>query len=339
LTPCLVAPLLKGFHGVTLAMPILVLTATSYHDGKWRKFILALCLLLLAKEVFTLTAISLGILALFQRRTLKWFLVPLILGLGYGLFLRGWFFPMMLKDSTYYYDSKFGGWKYALKRLLSQGSLSFLSTLLIWGGGWWVLRSPYSLLAISSAAPYMLLGGGFLYPNNHYILEPSFWIFCAGAFSLLEKRKDAVDWNTHQERRLFSFLACLALMNMTLYQDLPYYRHHRLEGSYLQALAKLPLEATVGLGVPMEDHLYKIRRYYWTVYGGYQPNQACTWAKVFTLQGEPGEYALLHKGMGNPDFLPEDKEHIRSCWDVLEKDPAYQIVWQDSVLILLKKNG
>jgi len=43
--------------------------------------------------------------------------------------------------------------------------------------------------------------------------------------------------------------------------------------------------------------------------------------------------------MGNPDFLPEDKEHIRSCWDVLEKDPAYQIVWQDSVLILLKKNG
>ncbi|HKP98396.1 MAG TPA: DUF2079 domain-containing protein [Fibrobacteria bacterium] len=337
LTPCLLAPLLKGFHGAALALPALVLTATAFHDRNWKRFLIGLCLLLLCKEVFTLSAMALGAFAWVRRREAKWIAVPFAMGLGYGLFLRGWFFPRMLQGSAaYYYDSLFGGWGEAWARIRSWPSALYLIRLVLWGGAYAALPGGYPLLALPTAGLNLVLGSGFADFRNHYILEPSFWMFFGGALGLSRSWDEGRDAAPDRERRLFSFLLCLFILGVTLCQDLPLYRHHRFESSYRRALQALPAEATVGLGVPLEDHLYKVRRYYWARFG-YRTGKPCTWAGEFSLEGGPGEYALLHKGMGVPGFLPREQERIRECWADLEKDPAYRTVWEDPVLILIRK--
>ncbi|MEO6096429.1 MAG: DUF2079 domain-containing protein [Fibrobacteria bacterium] len=340
LMPCLTAPLLKGFHGVTLATPVLVLTATAFYDRKWRRFVIALIFLLLAKEVFTLTAISFGALALMQRRQGKWILVPALLGLAYGLFLRGWFFPMMLKDSGYFYDAYFAGWKHSLHGLFSQSTFSYFIVLLLWAGSLTAFSNMYWLMALPPAGLYCFLGGGYSIPSNHYILEPSFWLYFSSVVAFLEyletqeirERSNAIF-----EKRLYAFLACLFLMNITLAQNLPFYLHHKLERSYQEALVRIPAEATVALGVGLDDRLYYVRRIYWTVYGGKHPDRTCTWREAFSLKGVPGEFALVHRGIGSPNFPAEDQENLRRCWGDLAKDPEYRTVWEDSVLILVQK--
>jgi uncharacterized membrane protein len=336
LMPCLAAPLLKGFHGVTLAMPALVIVATAYYDKRWNRFLIALCCLLLVKEIFTVTAITLGALSLIQRRSLRWILIPIALGMGYGLLLRYWFFPMMLKDSIYYYTFYLQGWKSSLINLVSPSNRSYLYFLLLWSGTSLVFRNLYTLLAIPCIGINMLLGESFNYPQNHYILEPSFWLFFSAITAITRKNVSDQVATTKNEKSHFSFLVCLFLMNMTLYQNLPFYRHHRLEKSYLKVLDVIPNTATVAVGVPIEDHMYKIHRFYWAVYGRNKPGQPCQWAETFGLHQGANEYALLHKGFGSPGFRPEDKENIRNCWSDLEKDTSYQTVWEDSILILIR---
>ena len=336
LAPCTVGILLKGFHGVALGLPFLVLSATAYYDGKWRKFLISLCFLLMAKEVFVVSAISLGTFAIVQRRSWKWVLVPIALGLGYGLFLRTWYFPMMLKDSTYYYDSFFGGWRAAVARLSSLEAIQYILRLLLWAGAVSVLRTPFAMLAIPSAGFYLILGN-FIDTRSHYFLEPSFWIFFAMAAGTLENLHQGSNFNPTKEKWLFSFIACMLIMNITLYQDLPFYRHHKFEKSYREAIVNLPTDASVGLGIELEDHLFKVHRYYWLRYGGISTKQPCTWAGEFNLQGGVNDYALLFKGFGSAGFLPEEKDRIRHCWAALEKDTTYKTIWEDSLIVLLKK--
>jgi hypothetical protein len=51
----------------------------------------------------------------------------------------------------------------------------------------------------------------------------------------------------------------------------------------------------------------------------------------------PGEFALVHKGIGSPNFLPEDQDSLRRCWGDLEKDTEYRTMWEDSALILVRR--
>ena len=333
LSPCLLTLLLKGFHGVAFAAPFLVLTAASFHDRNWRKFLISLILLLLVKEVFTITAISLGCLALLQRRPAKWIVAPIALGLCCGIFLRFAFFPMMLKDSVYYYSSFVDGWRPMLARILSVNSIKYGYLLLLWGGTYAVLRSPYLLLALPPIAINLALNGAFASPSFHYIMEPSFWIFFAGATSFLEREAREADEPVLRHRRLASFLACMLLMNFITRQGLPLYRHHEYEASFRKALEEIPEAATLSLGVSLEDHLWKVKSWYWIHYAGehwlpYDEDTGC----------RGGQYALLPRITGPIKHLGHvERERIRVCLESLEKDPAYVIAGSDKVLTLFRR--
>jgi hypothetical protein len=310
-------------------MPALVLTATAFHDGKYRKFILSLTLLLLTKEVFTLTAMSLGGLALIRKREAKWVWVPFAMGLGYGLLLRYWFFPMMLGNGHYFYDYMAPRFSEMLDHFFSRSSLRYAAKMALWGGGIWAFRSPYLLLALPPAVLNLILGQDFDRPNSHYSMEVIFWIFFASVTAMESGKKDG--------RTLFSFLLCLFLMNTTIIQNVPFYLKHQHADSYKQVLDRLPPDAVVALGVPIDDYVWKIHRYYLVKYDGYGPKAPCTWSRLFSLQGAPHEYAVLHRGVGMYNFAPEEKEHVRNCWEDLNKDTAYRTVWEDSVLTLIQK--
>jgi hypothetical protein len=310
-------------------MPALVATATAFHDGKYRRFLLALTLLLLTKEVFTLTAMSLGALAFIRRREARWIWVPFAMGLGYGLFLRYGFFPMMLGDRQYYYDSMLPEPGELAGRLFSRPSLVYLGMMILWGGSAIALRNTYALLALPPAFLNLVLGHVFIMPENHYAIEIVFWMFFAGV--------TAHESGKPERETLFAFLVCLLLMNLTLIQNIPFYLRHRYADSYDQVFKRLPPDAVVALGEPIDDHAWKIHREYLIRYDGYGGLRPCTWARLMGLQGVPGEYAVLHRGAGMFRFAPEEKEHVRECWDEMKRDPAYRTVWEDSVITLIRK--
>jgi uncharacterized membrane protein len=330
LSTCTVAALLRGFHGSGLALPALVLTATAYHDKAWRKYLWSLILLLMMKETFTFTAIALGGFALLQRRDAKWILVPAALGLAYGMVLRFWFFPMMLDHGAYFYTFMLPGPMGILRNLASADSGLYLLRMALWAGCAWAFRSPYALLAIPPLLLNLALGEVFVNHQRHYSIEPAFWLYFAASLVMIERRIDA--------RRLYAVVMTMLLMNATLLQTVPYYRRHPLAASYEAILARLPTDATVALGAGMDDQMWKIKRYYLVRYGGYGDKEPCSWQRLLSLEGNPGEYVVAYNRVGVGYFAPEEKEHFEACWDELERDPAYRPVWRDSALVLLKRS-
>lgn len=337
LSPCLTAPLLRGFHGVALAPPFLVLAATAFYDREWKRFLIALALLLLVKEVFAVTALSFGVCAAVQRRPWRWIAVPIVVGLAWGAFLRFLFFPWMLGDSGYYYASLFtttsagGSIPHALA---SPDAWRYLLCLALWGGTALALRSPYALAALPPAGLNLLLDG-FASPWAHYIIEPAFWIFFAGAVSFIDSASEQSP-RFDPRLRWVAFVATFLFMGFLSRQGLPLYRHHPLEASYRGLLERLPPDASVAIGVPLEDRLWKMKSVYFL-----KPAKA-PWLPYTSSQAcRLGEYAALQKTFprtGGPDaFLPDERERIRACAESLRADPDWTVAWEDADVELLRR--
>lgn len=347
LSPCLIAPLLKGFHGAATALPFLALAATAYHDRRWRVFLPALVGLMLAKEVFALTALCLGGLALLQRRPWHWIVIPVSLGLAYGLFLRFWFFPHMLGDSGYFYAHLGQDWRAGLHRALSMDSIRYTIALVVAGGGALCLRSPYALLALPTLLLNVYLGGTFASPAFHYVIEPAFWAFFAGIASLAGQARASVPADADRVstgpaaappilgRAAVSFTAGLLLLALALLRGLPLYLHHPYAGSYQAALARIPEGATLSSGVPLDDRLWKTGRWYWIHYGGeawlwYSAEEACLSGRYALLPLVPGPMSM---------FDPGEQARIGDCLARLRADTAYAEIWSDGTLALLRRRS
>ena len=343
LSPCLIVPLLKGFHGAATALPFLALSATAYHERRWRVFLPALLGLMLAKEIFALTAIGLGSLALVQRRSLRWIAVPMITGLGYGLFLRFWFFPHMLGDSGYFYAHLGADWRAGLHRIFSSDSIRYPLSILVAGGGAACLRSPYVLLALPSLLLNIYLGGTFASPAFHYVIEPAFWAFFAGIAGISRftypagspRASDPSAARSGLGQTAVAFTACLLLLSLVPLRGLPLYVHHPYAASYRAALALIPDGATLSSGVSLDDRLWKTHRWYWIHYGGeawlwYTADEACRTGQYALLPLVPGPYSM---------FDAEEKARIRGCLASLRSDTAYAEIWSDGTLALLRRRS
>jgi len=350
LSPCLIVPLLKGFHGAATALPFLALAATAYHDRRWRVFLPALLGLMLAKEVFALTAIGLGCLALLQRRSWHWIVIPVTLGFAYGLFLRFWFFPHMLGDAGYFYAHLGEDWRAGLHRVLSPDSVRYAVAMVVAGGGAICLRSPYALLALPTLFLNVYLGGTFASPAFHYVIEPAFWAFFAGIASLAGPPRecdparadgadpvgiDAAGASPVQGRAAVSFTACLLLLALVPLRGLPLYLHHPYAASYRAALARIPDGASLSSAVPVDDRLWKTNRWYWIHYGGeawlwYTADEACLSGRYALLPLVPGPMSMFDAG---------EQARIGDCLARLRADTGYTEIWTDGTLTLLRRRS
>jgi len=71
------------FHPVALAMPFLILCFLTYQEGKWKGFLWCAFFAMMCKENIPLVIAMFSVLALCDRKSLRWILTPAILG---GLF-------------------------------------------------------------------------------------------------------------------------------------------------------------------------------------------------------------------------------------------------------------
>lgn len=76
LCPPIASQFVFGFHPELLAAPMLVLALGAYRDGKLGQFLAWTALMAYTKETFTLATGGILILALLERRSWKWWLLP-----------------------------------------------------------------------------------------------------------------------------------------------------------------------------------------------------------------------------------------------------------------------
>lgn len=76
LCPPIASQFVFGFHPELLAAPMLILSLEAYRDGRLGRFLLWTALMAYTKETFTLATAGILILALLERRTWRWWLLP-----------------------------------------------------------------------------------------------------------------------------------------------------------------------------------------------------------------------------------------------------------------------
>lgn len=76
LSPAIASQFFYGFHPEFLGAPLLVLALLAYRDGKLGAFLLHTALLAYTKETFTLAIGGILLVALIERRSWKWWLLP-----------------------------------------------------------------------------------------------------------------------------------------------------------------------------------------------------------------------------------------------------------------------
>ncbi len=76
LSPPVASQFFNGFHIEFIAIPILVMALDAYREKKLYHFLLCTAALAFSKEVFTLAIGGLLLVALVERRTWKWILLP-----------------------------------------------------------------------------------------------------------------------------------------------------------------------------------------------------------------------------------------------------------------------
>lgn len=81
--PPLVFANLFEFHAVVLSMPFLILTFLAYKDERFTHFLIYAILAMLCKENIPLIVAMFGVLALVDKKSLKWIIIPLLLGLSF----------------------------------------------------------------------------------------------------------------------------------------------------------------------------------------------------------------------------------------------------------------
>ncbi len=80
LQPFVLNTALFEFHALALAIPLIFWTLLAYEEKRWRWFLVGLVGTLLVREDTALISVGFGLLALIDRRSLRWIVTPIALG-------------------------------------------------------------------------------------------------------------------------------------------------------------------------------------------------------------------------------------------------------------------
>ena len=221
----------------------------------------------------------------------------------------------MLGNSNYFYATMYKGPAQAVAALFSHRFAEYLIFLILTGGSAAIFRTPYVLLVIPSVTISALLDDRFTLVQLHYIVEPAFWIFFAGLTAFIDEKE------TKRLKIIRAAALCATMLLLTAFQrhGLPLYSHHPHAESYKKALSLIPENATIALGAPLPDRLWKAQRVTYVIY---EPDSCrrAQWA-VFQKAGKPAW------------CTPSEFIRVRNFTDTLASS-GFQLAWEDSVMVV-----
>jgi len=183
------------FHLETMLPVLLFFSFYYFLRQRLGGFLVCLLLCFMVKEDMALAGISFGIASLFMRRSKKWVLWPLALGLGYGILAFKVLIPHF-NGSEYIFSAYYPDIKEIISHPVATIKFAFIQPKLIYLVK---LFAPLGFLALAS--PVVLIGAPFfleallskyapLYQINFYYgLSLAPFIFVATIFSLQRLKK------------------------------------------------------------------------------------------------------------------------------------------------------
>ena len=171
-TPAIIAQCTFDFYPLTFVALPLLYTVYFYFERRYAPFCVALLITLSVREDLAFFAVGLGILALFRRRTARWYLTPLTTGIAWGLLSFLFVLPHALHGASFVTDACFnhlGSSRPEMvsnivhhpgRTLLLHGNVVYLKTLLTPTALVLYAGSPVSFMALPFIGINLLAGGG-----------------------------------------------------------------------------------------------------------------------------------------------------------------------------------
>lgn len=190
------------FHLLPFAIPLLSFALLAYLERRYARYLLFLVLALTVREDVALVALGMGILALVERRSWKWSVVPLVLGAAWffaALKLTAFFSGYAQNKFLKYYgwlgtsigemvrNSLLRPWE-VLRHLFSLSNLGFLAAVFLPFAYLPLFRLRWLIPAIFVFLELLLVqSSGELLVEIHYpaLLIPFFIVATAAAFAVL----------------------------------------------------------------------------------------------------------------------------------------------------------
>ncbi|MFA6908512.1 MAG: DUF2079 domain-containing protein [Patescibacteria group bacterium] len=221
------------FHMLPFAVPLILWMIDAYMQKRYRTFLLLMIISLLVREDVSLVVIGMGLLALVERRTKSWSLVPIIAGLvwlgGSLLFISSMNPDGVYKFFSYYTpgsseSSVLQSFASLFPKFISLGNLALLFALLLPFLGI-PLRAPRMLIpGILVAGELFLTGFTELILKTHYsvlLLPVLFVATIEGVRSLQERPPAFAKFLPHRNAFLFGMLGMTSLYGILTFSPLP----------------------------------------------------------------------------------------------------------------------
>ncbi len=269
--PFIVGQNFNAPHEVCFLPPLLLFSLYFYLNNRFKSFLIFLLLSLSVKEHIALVAIMYGLYALYLKKEKRWVIVPLLLGVAWGIFSMG----IIYHFQKIYHVDPYPAWLIDnIKRRFLRPDYPVWSNV-IWGlqtsnlGHWCNFRSVYLLLSpLGIIYPFFssvwILGLpelmiNFLanlplsYPTWHYDIVAAIFLLvaCAGAIKKFSSNICLCQWGLPPDKiqEILSWFLCICILShFFLWWD---YTYIKRDPRYVQtmntAIRLIPQEASVSL--------------------------------------------------------------------------------------------
>ena len=273
-------------HETCFLPPFLLFSFYFYIKGRFKSFLFFLLLSLSVKEHMALISIMYGLYSFYLKKEKQWIIVPLLLGLAWGVFSM-W---IIYHFQTIYHVDPYPAWLIDnIKRRFLRPDHSLWANV-IWGvqtsvmGHWSNFRSIYLLLSPACVIlPFLssiwILGLPELvinllatiplsYPTWHYDIVVSIFLLIASASAIkkLSSNKFFGQWGLSSDKlqELFSWFLCICILShFLLWWDFTNIkRNPRYVETMNAAIRLIPQESSVSLMKHLVAHVSDKKDYF-----------------------------------------------------------------------------
>lgn len=332
------------FAPLSVAALPLLFAFYYFAEQKFTPFAVALLLTQIVREDLVFVVFGLGLLALWQRRTLLWTAFPCGLGIGWALFSWKVVFPHFLHGTTSAVASCFAYLGNTPSQMLhaiishpavvlSRENLTYTKQLVDSFGGFLFVFSPAWLIS----APYLAInllgqGGGcntaMIY--RHYSLIPAAVLFASLLFGL-EKLPSVLRLASNQKGlvrfAIILFVLAASVSSLIFVTGKPQFDEFRTKSWGLEAsnvAAMLPADASVS--VPRYMLPFVANRA-----GLYQS------LRLLEYHTPNSQYIVFDKDWARMAAGPQWKANYYKLWHFVESSPDYSVVYDSSNYVIYKR--
>lgn len=331
------------FAPLSLAALPLLFAVYYFLENRFRPFLVALICAQLVREDLVFALFGMGLLALWQRRSLRWVAVPCGFALVWAVFSWKILFPYFLQDTTsavagcfaYLGTSPLEMVKNIVRHpgmLLSHKNLLYIKQMVDPLGGMLFLLNPIWLISLPYIAINVLAEGGgcntaMIY--RHYSLIPAVFLFASVLLSL-EKigafagRRGLKPQTVQAAVILFVLVASLcSMVFVTGHEQLEELQARPWHQEAKQVAAMLPANASVAVprymlpSVANRDSLYQSLR-------------------LLEYHHPDAGYIVMDKDWQRMAATSQWRENYDSLWELLKTSPQYSVTYDSANYVIYK---